>query len=125
MENQSNPAVATIEVHEEMMQHFEDTGGRTKILSLITILVTLLLSAADLSQIIVVPYLLGSPTVTVNLLDPLLVAFEVAILILTLAWLYVGIRDYVFSNRVLRQVKEIRRAQQEIEARMGRSKPQT
>jgi len=40
-----------------------------------------------------VPFTTGTKTVTVNLLDPTLLALEVVLILVTFAWLYVGGRE--------------------------------
>ena len=55
---------------------------------------------------------------TVDLLDPSLIAIEVVFLVLSAAWLYVGVLNYLFASRLGKQVKEIREAERELERKI-------
>ena len=106
-----------IEAHEELIQHIENGQIRIRTLSIITIVVALLLAASYFSQILV-PFTGGQRYQTVDLLDPSLIAVEVVFLILSAAWLYVGVLNYLFASRLGRQVKEIREAERELERKI-------
>ena len=110
-----------IETYEEFLQRVEAVGSKMRVLSGVTILVALLLAATYVSQLLVVPFLLGVTTQTVNLVDPTLVAFESGLLILALVWLYVGVRDYQFMTKLARQIREIRSVQSDLVKRIGGS----
>lgn len=106
-----------IEAHEELIQHIENGQIRIRTLSIITIVVALLLAASYFSQILV-PFTGGQQYQIVNLLDPSLIAIEVVFLILSAAWLYVGVLNYLFASRLGKQVKEIREAERELERKI-------
>ena len=112
-----SPVVMIIEAHEDLIQHIENGQIRIRTLSIITIVVALLLAASYFSQILV-PFTGGQQYQTVNLLDPSLIAVEVVFLILSAAWLYVGVLNYLFASRLGKQVKEIREAERELETKI-------
>ena len=111
-------AVEIIEAHGSFVQHIEMGSARMKTLSMVTIVVAFLLLASYFYQV-VSPFATGTSVVTVNLLDPTLLAFEVVLILVTFAWLYVGIVNYLFASRLGRQVKEARAKETEIEKRLG------
>jgi len=116
-----HPGVMAIETYEEFLQRVEAAGSKIRVLSGVTIFVALLLAATYVSQLLVVPFLLGVTTQTVNLVDPTLIAFESGLLILVLIWLYVGVRGYWFMTKLARQIREIRSVQSELAKRIGGS----
>ncbi len=111
------PSVQIIEAHGEFVQHIESGQTRIRALSIITIAVAFLLLASYFDQLLT-PFFTGTKTVTVNLLDPTLIALEVILILVTFAWLYVGIVNYLFASRLGRQIKEARAGEKEIEARV-------
>ena len=119
MDEERDQRVEEIELHEEFLQHVERGGGKIMALSLVTVAVAALLAASYVSQLVVLPFMMGVTAQTVDLTDPALMASEAALLILTLVWAYIGARDYAFSRRVVRQVKEIREAQAEAAGKHG------
>jgi hypothetical protein len=110
--------VAAIEAHEEFLQHVENGRARTRLLSIITIVVAFVLSASYAYQILL-PFATGTREVTVDLADPTLIATEVVVLLLTAAWLYIGILNYLFSVRLGRAIQRARAFEAEIDRRMG------
>ncbi len=114
--------VAILDAHEEFVQHIESGQARIRALSLITILVAFLLLASYFDQLLT-PFTTGTKTVTVNLLDPTLLALEVVLIAVTFAWLYVGVVNYLFASRLGRQIKEARAKEREIESKLGESRP--
>jgi len=112
------PAVIIDEAHEDFAQHIEVGSGRIRLLSVLTLVVSVLLLASYFSQLLL-PFVTGQTTVTVNLVDPTLLVFEALIIILTLAWLYVGAVNYIFSTRLGRQVREARSKEAELEKRLA------
>jgi len=121
--NEKSPGVMIIEAQEELIQHIESGQARIRALSIITVIVAFLLAASYFSQI-VLPFVGGDRYQTVDLLNPSLVVFEVALLALSAAWLYVGVVNYLFSTRIGKQVREIRAAERELEKRItGRTSP--
>jgi len=102
-----------IDADEDFLDHVERGQRKLKNLSLTTLVVAVLLGAAYFSQILT-PFLTGQKVVEVNLTDPSLLVVEVLILGLTLAWMYVAALNYLFYNRLGRQVKEIRAKEAEL-----------
>jgi hypothetical protein len=113
--------VAILDAHEEFVQHIESGQARIRALSIITIVVAFLLLASYFDQVLT-PFTTGTKVVTVNLLDPTLIALEVLLIIVTFAWLYVGVVNYLFASRLGRQIKEARAKEKEIESKLGREK---
>ena len=107
MSSEDSPSRTAIETHEDFLQHIE--AGRSKILtlSILTVFVAGLLALSYVYQLLL-PYLSGATTVTVNLLDPGLEVFEVVLLILAIVWLYVGVRNYAFTLRLSRGIAQAR-----------------
>ena len=103
----------SLEVHEEFIQHVERGQRKLRNLSIITLVVAVLLGAAYSSQILE-PFVTGQKVVQVNLADPTLVAVELLVLILTLAWIYVGAVNYLFYTRLGKSIKEIRAKEDEL-----------
>ena len=101
------PSVQIIEAHGSFVRHIEDGQARMKALSLITMVVAFLLLASYFDQVLT-PFTTGTKVVTVNLLDPTLLALEVVLILVTFAWLYVGVMNYLFASRLGRQIKEAR-----------------
>jgi uncharacterized membrane protein (DUF373 family) len=116
MSEDKSPYVSAIELHEEFVQHMEEGADRMRGLALVTIVVAILLAASYVTQLVVLPFMMGVMTQTVNLLDPSLMVVEVVLLVLILLWLYVGTKEYLFTRRIARQIAEIR----EEEARLAR-----
>jgi hypothetical protein len=112
------PTIIIDEAHEDFAQHIEAGSRRIRVLSILTLVVSVLLLASYASQILL-PFVTGQTTVTVNLVDPSLLVFEGLLVVLTLAWLYVGAINYLFSTRLGRQVKEARAKEREIEKKIA------
>jgi len=112
------PSVQIIEAHGSFVRHIEDGQARMKALSLITMVVAFLLLASYFDQVLT-PFTTGTKVVTVNLLDPTLLALEVVLILVTFAWLYVGVMNYLFASRLGRQIKEARMKEREIESKLG------
>jgi len=106
--------VSMIETHEEFIQHIESGSSMMRTLSVITIAVSAVLSLSYISQLLL-PYVTGITTQSVNLIDPTLQATEIALLILVMLWLYVGLRDFLFTSRMNKAVREIRALEKDIE----------
>jgi len=114
--------VAILDAHEDFVQHIESGQSRIRSLSIITIAVAFLLLASYFYQILT-PFTTKTTTVTVNLLDPTLIGLEAVLILITFAWLYVGVVNYLFASRLGRQIKEARAKEKEIEGRLGGSRP--
>lgn len=106
-----------LELREEVLQRVETVGTKIKRLSLVTMFVAVALALGFVFQI-ALPYAGGSATQTVNLTDPALVALEVILTILALAWLYVGVSDYRFTTRLSRSIQKARALEGEIETEL-------
>jgi hypothetical protein len=109
--------VAILDAHEEFVQHIETGQARIKFLSIITIAVAFLLLASYFDQVLT-PFTTSTKVVTVNLLDPTLIALELVLILVTFAWLYVGVVNYLFASRLGKQIKEARAKEREIEGRL-------
>jgi type III secretory pathway component EscU len=114
--------VEIIEAHGSFVQHIEDGQARMKGLSIITIVVAFLLLASYFYQVLA-PFTTGTTIVTVNLLDPTLLALEAILILVTFAWLYVGVVNYLFASRLGRRIKEARAKETEIERRLEAPPP--
>lgn len=110
--------VAILDAHEEFVQHIETGQRRIRTLSIITIIVAFLLLASYFYQILT-PFTTGTRVVTVNLLDPTLLVLEAILIMVTFAWLYVGVVNYLFASRLGRQITEARAKEKDIERRLG------
>jgi hypothetical protein len=110
--------VAILDAHEEFVQHIESGQARIRVLSIITIIVAFLLLASYFDQVLT-PFTTGTTVVTVNLLDPTLLALEAILIFVTFAWLYVGVMNYLFASRLGRQIKEARAKEREMESMLG------
>jgi hypothetical protein len=117
MSNEDSPARTAIETHEEFIQHIEAGRSKILVLSLMTIFVSGLLALSYVYQLLL-PYVSSTTTVTVNLLDPSLMVFEAVLIILALLWLYVGIRDYVFTLKLSRGIAQARTLEAELQKRI-------
>ena len=106
-----------MEAHEEFIQHIEDGRSKIRLLSIITIVVSFILTASYFYQL-TLPFVSETKVVSVNLLDPVLLVTETLLLILGAAWLYVGIINYLFSTRMGRSIQKARAMEKEIEERM-------
>lgn len=94
-----------------------------KNLALLTVGVAAVLSALYLSQLVVLPWVLGVTVQTVDLTSPSLMATEAFVLALSLLWLYTGAREARFAARVQRQVKEIRALEASLAKEHGLAQP--
>lgn len=115
--SEKEPSVQVIEAHGSFVEHIESGSARMKTLSIITIIVAFLLLASYFYQVIT-PFTGGTTVVTVNLLDPALLALEVVLILVTFAWLYVGVVNYLFASRLAKQIREARAKEKEIERRL-------
>lgn len=106
-----------VEIHEEFIQHVEDGSSKMRLLSGLGSVVAVLLILSYVTQL-ALP-LAGTMSVTVSLTDPILIVTEAAVLILAVAWLYVGVRDYRFATGLARQIKVARALEAEIEKRLA------
>jgi len=110
--------VGILESHEEFIQHIENGQARIRTLAIITVIVAFILISSYGSQLLL-PYTGGSRYQTVDLLNPALIGLQVVLILLTAAWLYVGVVNYLFASRLGKQIKEARAKEKEIEGRLG------
>lgn len=102
-----------MELNELFVQRIEDGAGRLKLLSTVTLVVAVLLLASYASQVIL-PFATGQTTVTVNLLDPSLLVFEALLILLTVAWVYVGAVNFLWARRLGARIKKVRAEEDKI-----------
>lgn len=95
-----------IEAHQELVRHIEAGAGRIRALSLVTVAVAAMLLASYALQL-ALP-LAGTTSVTVSLTDPGTIVAELVVVLLVVAWLYLGIRDFRFSSRAMKEIKGAR-----------------
>jgi len=117
LSDEKSDGVRIIEAHQELVRHVESGSARIRTLSVITVFVSFILSASYLTQI-AYPYVTGKTSVTVDLTSPANVVTELFVLALALAWLYIGVRDYVFSARLSKAIGQARDAEKELDKRI-------
>jgi hypothetical protein len=122
MPDEREDAVKVIEAHQELVTRLERTTGRMRALSLVTVLVAVFFALAYAYQLLLT--FTGTKIVTVNLADPANEATEIVVLLLALAWLYVGARDYLFSTRIRKVVGRARLNEKELEKRLPPGSPE-
>jgi hypothetical protein len=113
-DDEASAAHAAVEAHDDFIEHIELGNRRVRILAVFGGTAAFLLLVGLLSQVIL-PYASGTGTVTVNLVDPGLVALELVLAAMAAAWFIWNITEYRFTSRMNR---EIRRAR-ELEKKMG------
>ncbi len=106
-----------IDAHQELVRHVEQGAGRIRILSILTVVVSVVLAASYLSQL-ALP-IMGTTSVTVVLTDPANIAAEILVLALALIWLYVGVSDLRFSWKMKAEIRSARTKEKEIEDRIS------
>lgn len=114
MPDKAEVDVALYEINDDFSEHIEKSSRRIRILSVITLVISVVLLASYFSQIFY-PFVTGQTVVSVNLVDPSLLGLEVILVLLTLAWLYVGAINYLFSSRMSKAVKQARKHESAIE----------
>ncbi|MDG7008821.1 MAG: hypothetical protein JRN06_11415 [Nitrososphaerota archaeon] len=119
MAEETDPNVSVIELQEEFLEHYERGGKKIRLLALVATLAGGYFALAYFLQLVVLPYVLGITSQTVNLVDPSLMVLEAASLIIALLWFVAGLRDLTFANRVSRKTREIRARQAELAKKYG------
>jgi len=114
MSEDNDPSVSIIELQEEFIQHIERGGRKIRLLALIAIIAGAYFALNYFIQLVVLPYGLGITSETVNLVDPSLVAIGAISLVISLMWLYAGLRDLAFERRIARRIKEVRELQAQV-----------
>jgi hypothetical protein len=105
-----------VEIHEDFLQHVEDGSSRMRLLSGVSAAVAFLLIISYISQL-ALP-LTGTTSVTVSLTDPTIIATEIAVLALSVAWLYVGVRNYRFTTKLAKRIAAARAAEAVMEKKL-------
>ena len=105
--------IRVMELNELFIQRVGEGIDRLKLLSVVTLIVSVLLLAAYASQVLL-PFMTGQTSVTVNLLDPTLLVGEGVLILLTVAWVYVGAMNFLWARRIGGRVRRLR----EEEAKM-------
>ncbi len=112
MSKDADRGPAIIEAHQEMVEHVEQSAGRIRILSIVTVVVSVVLALSYVSQL-ALPFA-GTSKVIVNLSDPVNVATELVVLALALIWLYVGMQNLRFSTRLRSEIETARLKEKDI-----------
>ena len=118
MSDETSPLVRKSSLAEEFMQHVEAGTSKIRAISVISIVVAVLLAVSYVYQIFL-PLAAGTRTVPVDLADPALIALEVVLLAVVLVWLLIALREYLFTVRLTKQVREIRRLEDEFAKKLG------
>lgn len=113
---EDEPEDRVIDAHAEMVARLEEGSGKMRLLSAATILIAVVLSLAYGYQLI--QPALGVTEVTVDLTSPVNRAVESGLLFLAVVWLYVGVRDYMFSAKLARRVASLRKEEVRIEKKI-------
>lgn len=119
MSEDKDPSVSMIELQEEFIQHMERGGRKITVLAVIATVAGAYFAVNYLLQLVVLPYGLGITTQTVNLVDPGLMAAGAVSLVVSLLWLYAGVRDLAFGRRMSERIKEVRELQSQAAAKYG------
>ncbi len=106
-----------VEIHEDFLQHVEDGSSRIRLLAVISSVVALILIVSYVYEIAL--SFTGTTRVTVTLNDPTLVALEIALLALAIAWLYVGVSNYRFTTSLAKRIAAARAAEVEMEKKLA------
>jgi cell division septal protein FtsQ len=109
---------SVLELREEVMQRVEGVERRIKRISLVTMIVAVGLLLGLVYQI-VLPFTGGSATQTVSLTDPALVAVEIGLSALALAWLLIALSDYRFAARLSSSIRRVRSREKELEEELS------
>lgn len=109
---------SVLELHEEFIRRIEESSARRRTFSIVTTLVALGLAVSYVYQL-ALPVLTGTKIVTIDLTDPLLEATELVLLALVLVWLYIAVRDFLFTRRMTEAIREARAAERVIERRVA------
>jgi hypothetical protein len=117
MSDDKERSAEIIDAHQELVSRIEQSTGRIRALSIVTVVVALILAVSYVSQLILP--LTGTSTVTVHLADPVNVALELFVFALAIVWLYVGVSDYRFSSRVRAQIVSARSKEKIIEEKIA------
>jgi hypothetical protein len=117
LNDEKEKGVEILEAHQEMVGHIERGARRIRVLSVVTIVVAAVLLVSYVYQLLLP--LTGVKNVTVDLTAPSNQVAEVLVLILVLAWLYVGVRNLRFSSKMSRDIAKARTREEEVANRLG------
>ncbi|MDA4127133.1 MAG: hypothetical protein OK452_08045 [Thaumarchaeota archaeon] len=117
MDDEKERGPGIIDAHQELVRHIEQSAGRIRILSILTVVVAAALAVSYLLQL-VLP-LTGTTTVTVDLTSPSNIVAELVVFALVLVWLYVGISDLRFSSRIKNEISGARSKERGIQDRIS------
>jgi hypothetical protein len=110
--------IKAIELNYILVDRMQTSASRVRLLSIITLVVAVLLLASYASQVIL-PFATGQTTATVNLLDPALLVFEGLLIVLTIAWIYVGAVNLLWSRRISKRIRELENFEDRLANRIG------
>ncbi len=113
MVEEESRGVRIIEAHQELVRHVEEGSARIRTLAGVTIVVAALLAASYAYQL-AFPFAFGQSTVTVDLASPANITTELVVLGLTLVWLYVGVKDYLFVSRLAGEIRGAREEEKRV-----------
>ena len=114
MSEDKDPGVSVIELQEEFVQRMEQGRRKIRLLASIAIVAGGYFALSYFAQLVVLPYVLGVTTQTVDLVDPGLVAAGTVSLAVSLLWCYAGVRDLQFERRMAKKVREGRELQTQV-----------
>jgi len=122
MSQDRDPSISIIELQEEFVQHMERGGRKIILLALIAVVSGAYFALNYFLQLIVLPYGLGIRSQTVNLVDPALVAVGTVSFVISLLWLYAGLRNLMFGRRLEKRIKQLRELQAQAAQKYGLGK---
>ena len=122
MSQDKDLSVSIIELQEEFVQHMERGGRKITLLALIAVVSGGYFALNYFFQLVVLPYGLGIRSQTVDLVDPALVAVGAVSFVISLLWLYAGLRDLIFGRRLEKRIKELRELQSQVAQKYGLDK---
>ena len=117
MDDEKERGPEIVDAHQELVRHIEQSAGRIRILSILTVVVAAALVVSYLFQL-ALP-LTGTTTVTVDLTAPSNVVAELVVFALVLVWLYVGVSDLRFSSRMKYEISRARMKERGIQDRIS------
>lgn len=117
MDDEKERGPGIIDAHQELVRHIEQSAGRIRFLSILTVVVAAALAVSYLLQL-VLP-LTGTTTVIVDLAAPSNIVAELVVFALVLIWLYVGVSDLRFSSRIKHEISLARSKERGIQDRIS------
>jgi len=117
-ESEAGQGPSVYEVQEELMQHMEAANVKIRGLAIVGLVVSVFMALAYVSQLFL-PLVTGTTSVQVSLTDPLLIGTEILVLAFALVWAYNSLREYLFTARMNKQIKEVRTLERELAQKHG------